>query len=385
MSPVTPSEIRRAIVTAFPEAATVRGTAWMVGGALRDALLGRASLDIDITVDGAEEVARDFAERHGARLIELGRERFVSWRVVLGRRSYDFTEVTRGSIEDDLGRRDFTINAMALPLEGAARLIDPFGGAADVERRLVRMVKAENLEDDPLRVLKAVRMVSMFGFALDPETARVSRDVAPRLRDVAVERVASELELIFSTGEPSLASEAFTLTGAGPALFGRDIPPLYAKITPGDAAVVFASIFRDEPDALRETAEALRLPGILVADAAAVLAFDRALDEAIAKEDLDVLLYQTGELDARRGASLRLALGDAESAARVKERISTRGEGLFSIEPLLGGLEIAELAGVAPGPILGRLKQELILAQVRGEVTTRDAAEAWLRGRASEL
>ena len=381
MSPVSPNRIRENILRAFPEAAAIRGAAWIVGGAVRDALLERDSIDIDIAADGAEKVARDFAGRQGARLIELGRERFVSWRVVLGRRSYDFADVTRGSIQEDLGRRDFTINAMALPIEGEAHLIDPFGGSGDIDRRLVRMVKAENLEDDPLRVLKAVRMVAVLGFEIESETASACRTVVQRLRDVAAERLATELELIFAGGDPARAADAFRETGAARVLFGREIPPLYSRLAAGDAALALAAIFRSEPEPLREATAELRLPGALVGDASGVLAFDRNLEKAVTDEDLDVLLYQSGERVARRGAALRLAAEDVRTASRVLDRIEQRGEHLFAIEPLLTGFEIAEIAGIPPGPALGRLKEGLVLAQVRGEITTRDAAERWVRER----
>jgi hypothetical protein len=384
MSPVSPTRIRGNILRAFPEAAAIRGAAWIVGGAVRDALLGRDSIDIDIAADGAEKVSREFAGRQGARLIELGRERFVSWRVVLGRRTYDFAELTRGSIEEDLGRRDFTINAMAVPIEGDAYLIDPFGGSGDIDRRLVRVVRAENLEDDPLRVLKAVRMVSVLGFELEQETARACRIVVPRLRDVAAERLAAELESIFAGGDPGRAADAFRETGASRVLFGREIPVLYSRLAVGDAAVALAAIFRGEPDALREAGAQLRLPGALVGEAAGVLGFDRNLQNAASDEDLDVLLYQSGEREARRGATLRLAAEDVEAATRVLDRIELRGEQLFATESLLTGLEIAEIVGIPPGPALGRLKEELVLAQVRGEITTREAAEGWVRARSDD-
>jgi tRNA nucleotidyltransferase/poly(A) polymerase len=382
MNPGSHTRIRGNILRAFPEAAAIRGPAWIAGGAVRDALLGRASIDIDIAAHGAEKVSRDFALRQGARLIELGRERFVSWRVVLGRRSYDFAELTRGSIEEDLGRRDFTINAMALPVEGDACLIDPFGGSGDIDRRLVRMVRAENLEDDPLRVLKAVRMVSVLDFELEPETARACRIVAARLRDVAAERLATELEMIFAGGDHARAAVAFRETGAARILFGREIPPLYSRLAVGDAAVALAAIFRSEDAALREAGAELRLPGALVGEAAGVLGFDRNLENAVTDEELDVLLYQSGEREARKGAALRLAAEDVEAATRVLDRIELRGEQLFATEPLLTGFEIAEIAGIPPGPLLGRLKEDLVLAQVRGEITTREAAEAWVRERA---
>jgi tRNA nucleotidyltransferase (CCA-adding enzyme) len=381
MSTLSPTRIRGNILRAFPEAAAIRGPAWIVGGAVRDAVMGRHAIDVDIAAEGAETLSRDFASRQGGRLIELGRDRFVSWRVVLGPRSYDFAEISRGSIEEDLGRRDFTINAMALPVEGEADLIDPFGGFGDIDRGLVRMVRSENLEDDPLRVLKAVRMVSVLGFELEPDTAQACRTVAPRLRDVAAERLATELELILAGGQPVRAAGAFRQTGAALILFGREIPTLYSRLPGGDAALALASIFRSDPDSLRAEGAKLRLPGALVGEAESVLGFDRSLGNSLTVEDLDVLLYLSGEREARRGAALRLAAEDVEASTRILDRIVQRGEQLFSTEPLLTGSEILEITGIPPGPALGRLKKDLVLAQVRGEITTRQAAEGWVRER----
>lgn len=383
MTPPSAGELRRWIVSRFPEVRTIEAEAWIVGGILRDAHLGRASVDVDIAARAAESIADGFARRWSSRVIPLGRDRFTSWRVVVSGRSYDFAELTRGSIEADLGRRDFTVNAMALPLHGEAERIDPFDGAGDLEHRLIRMVRRENLEDDPLRILKGVRMVAVFGFTLERETASACRSLVATLDEIAPERIAAEIETIFRQGEPSLAFTAMTEIGCAEVIFGRPLPDDYARVARGDAALALAAIFRREPEALAARGEQLRLSGGMVRAAIEVVRFDLFLDDARSAENLDVLLYDFGEETARRVVALRRAAGEDDEAHRLELRIRARAGELATLEPLLTGLEIAEMAGIGPGPRVGELKRALILAQVRGEVTTRDEARAWLAARSA--
>jgi len=126
----------------------------------------------------------------GRNVIRLGREEHLSaWRVVDGPHVYDFAALLDGSIDADLARRDFTVNAMAVDLNTGV-LLDPHDGRADLSRRLVRMINASNFDDDPLRVLKAVRMAvrldsrsigrRLMPFALAPAVSRTLPWSAPR-------------------------------------------------------------------------------------------------------------------------------------------------------------------------------------------------------------
>src|SRR5438132_4135100 len=122
------------------------GARLAVGGALRDVLLEREPNDVDVECDDPLAVAQTL----GRKIIQLGRGDVIAWRVVEGDRIYDFSRIS------PLGRRDFTINAMAVDL-ASGELRDPFGGAADITARAVRMIDAVNFDDDPLRLLRAVR------------------------------------------------------------------------------------------------------------------------------------------------------------------------------------------------------------------------------------
>src|SRR3954447_8310705 len=150
--------------------------AWVVGGAVRDELLGRELVDLDIAVGEPRKAARAFAKRSGGAPFALS-ERHGAWRVALeDGRTVDFTPLP-GSIEDDLATRDFTINAIARPLAGGEP-VDPFGGQADLEERRLRAVGETVFSDDPLRLLRAVRLEDELDLTLDGDTERLARDHA---------------------------------------------------------------------------------------------------------------------------------------------------------------------------------------------------------------
>ncbi|HVG75306.1 MAG TPA: hypothetical protein VM824_07980, partial [Thermoleophilaceae bacterium] len=147
---------------------------WTVGGALRDELLGREVTDIDIAVEGdPEAAARELAREVRGPVFRLS-EAFGAWRVVdrRGGRVYDFAPLQGEAIEEDLARRDFTINAMARPGDGG-ELIDPLGGRADIESRTLRVIGPEAYESDPLRPLRLARFAAELGFQPDPDTERL--------------------------------------------------------------------------------------------------------------------------------------------------------------------------------------------------------------------
>jgi hypothetical protein len=165
--------------------------AWLVGGAVRDRLLGRPLVDIDVACRDPARAARAYARRADAPVFPLS-ERWGAWRVVLEhRRTVDFTEL-RDGIEADLATRDFTVNAIAVPLRGGDP-VDPFSGLDDVERRTLRAVAPPIFVDDPLRLLRAVRLEDELGFRMDAETERLVRAHAGLVARPAGERILAEL------------------------------------------------------------------------------------------------------------------------------------------------------------------------------------------------
>ncbi len=179
-------------------AALAGAEGWLVGGALRDELLGRPVVDLDVACRGPERAARAFARARGGVPFPLS-ERHGAWRIALeDGRTVDFTPLPDG-IEDDLSGRDFTLNAMARPLTGG-ELIDPFGGQADIAERTVRAVSSGIFEADPLRLLRAVRLEDELGFRLDTETEQQVRRQAELAPRPAGERILGELERLSTAG-----------------------------------------------------------------------------------------------------------------------------------------------------------------------------------------
>lgn len=190
---------------------------WLVGGAVRDRLLQRATADFDITVDGpSEPVARRVARTAGGVAFALS-EAFGAWRVVAHDRSWqlDVLRLDGATIEEDLARRDFSINAIAAPLplhEG--EYVDPFGGVQDLRRRILRMVAPEAFRRDPLRTLRLARLACELDLDVDPDTLRRAADAAPQLDQVAPERVFSELKRVVSAERALTGLELMDESGA---------------------------------------------------------------------------------------------------------------------------------------------------------------------------
>jgi putative nucleotidyltransferase with HDIG domain len=173
--------------------------AWVVGGAVRDQLLGRDTDDVDLAIPGdPKRLARRLGKAAGGASFQLSGA-FGAWRVVGPEHAWHVDLVTlRGDdIEADLALRDFTINAMAEPLAGG-ELLDPHHGRADLEKRLVRMVSPQALGDDPLRSLRAVRIAVEIDLEIEPETGAAVSANARGIETVAPERVFGELKRVIN-------------------------------------------------------------------------------------------------------------------------------------------------------------------------------------------
>ncbi len=177
--------------------------AWVVGGAVRDGLLGRPTDDYDIAVAGdPRRHARALARALGGSSFPLS-ERFGGWRVVGDHTSWhvDLIPLRDGDLKSDLGARDYTVNAMARPLAGG-EIVDLFGGRRDLDAGVLRMVSAQALRDDPVRTLRGIRFAHELGMSLEAQTARALRAQASGLERVAGERVFAELVRIVAGAEP---------------------------------------------------------------------------------------------------------------------------------------------------------------------------------------
>jgi putative nucleotidyltransferase with HDIG domain len=180
------------------------GPVWIVGGAIRDALLGEPVADADLAVQRGEEerAARAIARVAGGSAFTLSEEH-ATWRAVAPTDGWhvDVAGLRAETIEDDLRARDFTVNAVAVPLAGGEP-IDPTGGSADADARILRAASERAFEDDPIRLLRAARLATGLGLVLDAATGELARAHASHAADPAGERQFAELRGIVAGRDP---------------------------------------------------------------------------------------------------------------------------------------------------------------------------------------
>jgi tRNA nucleotidyltransferase (CCA-adding enzyme) len=341
----------------YPELGAVREAAsepvYAVGGAVRDLLLGRDRADLDLVVEGD---AAALAARLGGAATEHGR--FGTAKVELDGHEIDIAsarsetyaspgalpEVTvPAGIEADLGRRDFTINAMAIPLAGEPRLLDPHGGEADLAARLLRVLHERSFADDPTRAIRAARYAARFGFELEPETERLLR--ATDLQTVSADR--REAELLRLAGEPT-AVEGFRLLAE------------WGLIELRDEGAELADAVNDLLGRPAWKALVPRRRALLDA-AAGAAGRERELVETVPSrpsEGVDL---------ARNRDPIELALARALGAEWLDEYVGA----WRSVRLEIDGADLIE-AGVPEGPALGRGLEAALRAKLDGEIGGRE-------------
>jgi tRNA nucleotidyltransferase (CCA-adding enzyme) len=335
-------------------------SAYLVGGAVRDLLLGEARADLDVAVEG--EIG-PLAEALGGEVVE--HERFATASVRVGELHVDIArsraetypspgalpEVRPAPIGDDLARRDFTVNAMAAPLAGAPDLIDPHGGLGDLREGLLRVLHELSFVDDPTRALRAARYAARLGFELEPGTDRLLRGA--ELSTVSEDRVVGELARIAAEPRPSRALELISewgllelgdapaVVGVLERLFAR---PEWGEYADRDTSILLAVAPGDHPDQLRRRAAKLAAtrPGSPAevysradAHAPSIVALARGrgadwLDDYVARlrhAGLEITGYDLMDAGVAEGPAIGKGL-NAALAARLNGEISDREEEL---------------------------------------------------------
>jgi hypothetical protein len=318
--------------------------AYVVGGAVRDELLARQVVDVDVATPDPEVAARIYAGLTKGAIFPLS-ERHGAWRVALeDGATVDFTPLA-GSIENDLRTRDFTINAIARAVAGGDE-IDPLGGRADLEARTLRAVSESVFADDPLRLLRAVRLEDELGFFLDPATEELVRAHAARVVEPAGERILGELERLSPDGFRR-AEELGLLEPLGGSLARLESVDIVD--TPGYLMVVV----------LGERVERLPISNELRRFARTLLAAKRPADDSPREVHRFRRATEPWALTALAflGAP---ELYEAVRAARVAE----------PKEPLVRGDEL----GIPPGPEVGRLLERIAEERAAGAISTREDA-----------
>jgi len=322
--------------------------AWVVGGAVRDELLLRPVLDLDVACAEPRDAANRFARRFGGSVFPLS-ERHGAWRVAVDgvAETVDFTPVGDG-IDADLATRDFTFNAVARHV-GTGTTHDPHSGRADLEAGVVRAVSDTVFVDDPLRLLRAVRFEDELGFRLDEHTEALLLASTALVAEPAGERVLAELERISAAGYRRL-DEVGLLAPLGGRLDER-----LDAVDDSDfrLVVVFGENLSRLPisnDLKRYAAALRRAEHPQDASPRAIHRFRRSTEPWA----LHALAYV--------GATELTAVVEA---ARLADPAS----------PLLRGDEL----GLAPGPAIGRILDAIDEERAAGTITTRDDALALAR------
>lgn len=300
-------------------------SAYLVGGSVRDALLSRSSdyLDLDFVLpDGVVETAQAIAQHYKAGFVLLDAERQIA-RVVFPQGTADFAQQVGPTLEADLLRRDFTVNAIAYNPH-LDRFVDPLRGCVDLQNRLIRMVSPENLEEDPLRLLRAYRQAAQLGFALEPETQAAIRTLASSLQRIAAERIQSELNYLLSSEKgtpwlteawqdgllqdwlPGATAQSLALVAAvdRATIVLQETCPAFAKgllTRDRDSAIwQIDAVKPDQPETLKQRASGSARNWVITAKLACLLPADPAAAEA----HLRKLKYSRIEIQAV-GTALR--------------------------------------------------------------------------------
>lgn len=327
--------------------------AWIVGGAVRDQLLGRPVLDLDVACVDPRAAARRYAQRFGGAAFPLS-QAHGAWRVASGgEETVDFTPLPNG-IAADLATRDFTFNAIAYPLAGG-ETADPFDGRGDLERKIVRAVSDTAFEDDPLRLLRAVRLEEELGFRMDVRTEDLVRSSASLVSRPAGERILAELVRLSPAGYRRLDALGL-LAPLGGSLDGRI-----------DAL--------DDPDFRLVTAFGGRLEELPISND--LRRYAHALLRAHAPEDAGPRAIhrfrretEPWSLDALAFVGAWELVGAVEGARKAEPA-----------EPLVRGDEL----GLEAGPAIGRILAAIDEERAAGTISTRQEALALARTLASEV
>jgi hypothetical protein len=328
--------------------------AWIVGGAIRDELLGKPVRDLDIACRDPKTAAEEYAGRAGGAVFRLSGPH-GAWRVAYrDGRTVDFTPLADG-IEDDLGGRDFTINAIARALAGDEEL-DPFNGRNDVEQGLIRAVRETIFRDDPLRLLRAVRLEDQLGFQIEPGTEELIRRDAALVSRPAGERILGELAQLSARAYPRLA-ELGLLEPLGGSLEWLD------RVADGDARLLLVGVFGDSLQRLPISNQLRRYARCMLSAELPVDLSPRAIHR----------FRRATEPWATDAARLHGGADDLIAALEAARETDPAG-------PLLRGDEL----GLPSGPEIGRLLELVEEERAAGTISSRDEALELVRREAGK-
>jgi tRNA nucleotidyltransferase (CCA-adding enzyme) len=389
------------------QATKLRQRVYLVGGVVRDLLLDRPNFDLDLVIEGdAVRLAQQVAETSQARLVahhrfgtaKLKYEDFVLDLATARKETYArpgaLPAVAPGTLEDDLIRRDFSINAMAMSLaaDDYGELVDPIQGQTDLERRLIRVLHPKSFTDDATRILRGVCYEQRFGFEFEAQTAYLLKRDIPMLDTISGDRIRHELEHVFDENRPELVIKRLDDLGVlhriNPSLKGdgwiaekfhkarrlrkpNQLPSLYFCLL----------VYSLSERAVEQFIARLNMPAKLSRAVRHTLRLKTKLprlEKASLKPSAIYYLLREYEPIAIQANAIAL---DASAAQRRLQLFLTK---LRYVTTSLGGEELKQL-GIPAGPEMGRILELLHKAKLDGKVRTRADETKLARSLSSKL
>ena len=393
---------------------------YMVGGAVRDAILGRVReyVDLDFIVpEDAVKVARKIAQGYQAGFVLLDAERKIA-RVVFPEATADFAQQEGESLITDLHRRDFTINAIAYNPH-TQEIIDPLEGFKDIESSLLRMISPVNLQNDPLRLMRAYRQAAQLGFTIEPVTQETIRRLATDICKVAAERVRVEIGYLLASSQGTFWLNLAWEDGVLTSFFKNATDESFIKLNAVDEAYALISknwqqLGEELANYVRETVKTSWLATAKLAclvdskpETAEIelqeLTYSRAEIRAVTtglrlfseikavKMPLRTQYFLFREMGILFPAVLVLALANDIVAKGMFEesmlvsykplikRYLDKNDAVAHPIPLLNGKDMMTALNIPASPLVGELLMEVGVAQAEGRISTVEAAIEFAR------
>jgi tRNA nucleotidyltransferase (CCA-adding enzyme) len=375
---------------------------YLVGGVVRDLLLERSNLDLDLVVEGdAIELAQALASMKQGKVTThprfgTAKLKWDKWSVDLATARAEtyanpgaLPTVRPGSINSDLVRRDFTINAMAVELSSGhfGELLDPYGGKDDLENKLIRVLHEKSFIDDATRIWRALRYEQRLDFRLEPATLNLLKRDITMLNTVSGDRIRHELELILKEDLPekalSRAGELGVLTKLHPSLKGdgwlaktfTQARELSLPDPPPPTLYLALLSYRLNADETEQLISYLRLPKI----AAKILRDTSAIKDKI--EELSIHGLAPSRIHTLLhgyAATALMASSIATDSLTAAEHIELFHNVLHHVKPILTGEDLKKL-GVPAGPRVKEILQLLREARLDGKVSRRKEEEEMVK------
>lgn len=365
--------------------------AYLVGGSVRDALLKRYKypLDLDFVLpQKAIATARKIANLNGGGFVVLDQAREIA-RVVFPQGTLDLAQQEGASLEEDLHRRDFTINAIAYNMQ-SQQLVDPLKGLKDLEQGVLRMVSLQNLEDDPLRLLRAYRQAAQLNFQIDINTRKAISDRKFLLQTVAAERVQAELNYIFNAPQGnkwlSAAIQDGLLEYWLPSINQMQVGQL-EPLNQGLKYCLASGLELSELSILAKLATLVSEQPTTAEEQLTKLKYARGQIKAVVRtlKYLPQLQQMTHSLRLREQYFWFLAVKDifplvisraiATGVSReviepLVQRYLDPADPVAYPQPLVTGNDLIQQLNIKPSPLIGKLLTEIQIAQIESKISS---------------